>query len=85
MEENINTELEYVEALKKLIKETIEGICEKNINTFPNICRYGSRSEIDKNDLADRVLKYMTNSVLPLHLDSALNMVDCELESGFGE
>ena len=40
MEENINTELEYVEALKKLIKETIEGICEKNINTFPNIFTY---------------------------------------------
>ena len=85
MEQNINTELEYVEALKKLIKETIEGICEKNINTFPNICRYGSRSEFDKDDLADRVLKYMTSTTLPLNLDGALNMVDCELESGFGE
>lgn len=85
MEENINSELEYVEALKKLIKETIEGICEKKISAYPNICRYGSRSELDKQNLCERVLQYMIADVLPLHLKSAINMVDCELEPGFGE
>ncbi len=83
--DNINSELEYVESLKKLIKETINGICEKNINSYPNICRYGSRSSLDKEDISERILKYMTSETLPLHLDSALNMVDCELDSGFSE
>jgi hypothetical protein len=83
--ENINTELEYIESLKKVIRDTVEGICNKGVSSYPNICRYGKRSTLDIENIIEKILKYMTNESMPMRLDSAINLVDCELQSGFGE
>ena len=83
--ENINEDLEYKDSLKQIIKETIAGICDKGIIAYPNICRYGSRSKLDQENIINKVLRYMTSDTLPMSLEAAINMVDCEFEPGFGE
>lgn len=85
MEDNISTELEYVEALKQLIKDTVNGICQKNISTYPNICRFASRSNKDVNDIVDMILQKMVSNTIRMELDVAISMTDAELELGFGE
>ncbi len=81
----MSTEIDYNEALRGVIKETIAGICDKNIKAFPNICRYGSRSKSDQHDLVEKVFAYMTDKVIPMELEQAINMVDSELQPGFGD
>lgn len=83
--DSVNNEIDYNESLKSVIKETIVGICDKNIKAYPNICRYGSRSKADQHDLVEKVFKYMTDATLPMELEQAVNMVDSELQPGFGE
>jgi hypothetical protein len=81
LQESLNDE----EVLKDIIKKTIVGICDKNIIAYPNIIAYGNRSEIDKDKLIEKTLSYMTNEIMPMNLDTALNMVDSELIQGFSE
>lgn len=83
--EKLTEDLEYKESLKQIIKETIVGICEKGIKAYPNICRYGSRSTSDQENIVNKVLRYMTSDNLPMSMEAAINMVDCEFEPGFGE
>lgn len=83
--ENLAEDLEYKESLKRIIKETIDGICEKGLKSYPNICRYGSRSLADKESIVNKILAYMTSEHLPMNLEAAINMVDCELQPGFSE
>lgn len=82
---DINNEIDYNESLRAVIKETIVGICEKNINAYPNICRYGSRSKSDQYALVEKVFGYMTDKTIPMELEQAINMVDSELQPGFGD
>ena len=83
--EKLTEDLEYKESLKQIIKETIVGICEKGIKAYPHICRYGSRSASDQENIVNKVLRYMTSDNLPMSMEAAINMVDCEFEPGFGE
>lgn len=85
MMENISEDLEYKDSLKQIIKETVLGICDKGIKAYPNICRYGSRSKLDQENIINKVLRYMTSDTLPMSLEAAINMVDCEFEPGFGD
>ena len=75
--ENINEDLEYKDSLKQIIKETILGICDKGLNSYPNICRYGSRSKSDQENIINQVLRYMPSDTLPMSVEAAINMVDC--------
>jgi hypothetical protein len=80
-----NEQLQEEEVLKGIIRNTIVGICEKNIQAYPNICRYASRATIDQNNIVEKTFNYMTSEIRPMALDTALNMVDSELGGGFGD
>jgi hypothetical protein len=80
-----NEQLQDEEVLKDIIKKTIIGICEKGIKAYPNICRYASRTTLDQNHIIEKTFNYMTSEIMPMALDTALNMVDSELGGGFGE
>ncbi len=71
--------------LKKIIKDTVDGICLKKIITFTNICAVASRSASDRDKIINDVFSLMTDSILPMELDTALASVDSGLEGGFGE
>jgi hypothetical protein len=84
-EDSLQESLNDQEVLKNIIKNTIIGICEKGIKGYPNICAYGTRSKLDVENIVEKVLAYMISETMPMALDSAINMVDCELGGGLGD
>ena len=84
-EDSLHDSLQDEDVMKGIIKKTVIGICEKKGNAYPNICAYGSRSTIDVDNITTSIFNYMTTERRPMTLETALNMVDCELGGGFGD
>jgi hypothetical protein len=84
-DDSLDESLQDEEVLRGIIKKTIVGICDKKKNAYPNICAYGSRSTLDVDSMVEKTFNYMTTETLPMDLEGALNMVDCELGGGFGD
>lgn len=84
-ETNIEENLQDDEALKRVIKKGVVGICDKGGHLYPNICAYGSRSPLDQEQIVEKVFTLMTSETLPMDIESALTLVDNELAGGFGD
>lgn len=82
MADNIQDNIQDDEALKRVIKKGVIGICEKGGNLYPNICAYGSRTTLDQDSIVEKVFKLMTSETLPMDIESALTAVDNELAGG---
>lgn len=84
-EDSLQESLHDEEVLRGIIKDTVIGICEKGIQGYPNIIAHGTRSKLDVEKIVEKILAYMTSEIMPMALDSAINMVDSELGGGFGD
>lgn len=81
---SLDEQLKQEETLKNIIREAINSICEKEHDTYPNICKYCARSESDRNTVVNDVFKMMTADSLPTTLLGALSQVESKLD-GWGE
>lgn len=72
--------LKQEEILKNLIKDTVDKICDRKDPKFENICRYGSRSEDDKQTVINKVFELMTSDTQPSSLEGAVSQVDSILD-----
>ena len=82
---SIEEKLQDDEALRRIIKKGVIGICEKGGHLYPNICAYGSRSPLDQDNIVEKIFSFMTSENLPMDIESALTQVDNHLAGGFGD
>jgi len=78
--DNLQQHIEDREALKRVIRKGISGICNQENTSYPNICRYGHRSTLDQEEMVEKVFKLMTDEILPMDLAEAFSSLDSELE-----
>lgn len=78
---DISEMLSNAEMLKSIIKDTIDIICQKQADRYPNICRLAHRSNDDKERIAENILDLMTSETLKLELDQAIGQVEGEIGS----
>jgi hypothetical protein len=76
MADSLKEHIEDREALKRLIRKGVSDVCSKEGSVFPSICKYGSRSSIDQEQIIERIFTLMTDAELPMEIDAAFSTVD---------
>jgi hypothetical protein len=76
MADSLKEHIENREAVKRLIRKSVTDVCSMGNNIFPSICRYGSRSVLDQENIIEKIFGLMTDETSPMSIDVAFSTVD---------